>query len=178
MKFLACLFLAISIIILLPSCEFNCSIGKKDEPKGVAVVNQGTRIYNGIDLEVNGLRVNKAYLLLDDGQRVNDDNFVDFKQPVRLQLLIDSGWVEQDGKVLLGAAEKITGENGNTILQEDDLFQKYPEGIDAADARIIYLSATLNLKENASPTSFKVAFRVWDKRGKGWVRGSYKLYSK
>jgi hypothetical protein len=171
-------FLFVSIIILFPSCEFNCSVGKKEDPPGTAVVKQGTRIYNGIDLEVNGLRVTKAYLLLEDGQRVNDDNFVDFKQPVRLQLLIDSGWVEQEGKVLLGASETITEENGRIVLQEADLFQKYPQGINTRDAGIIYLSASLKLKENASPTSFTVSFRVWDKRGEGWIRGSYKLFSK
>ncbi|MEO7923670.1 MAG: hypothetical protein ABIR30_08320 [Chitinophagaceae bacterium] len=170
--------LFIAVITLFPSCEFSCSIGQKDEIKGTAEVKDGTRLYNGINLETNGVRVDKAYLLLGDGKRVSDDNFVDFKQTVRLQLIIDSGWVEQEGKVLLGAAEKITAENGTTVLQEDDLFQNYPSGITATDARSIYLSATLKLKENTSPTSFTVSFHVWDKRGAGWIKGSYKLYSK
>jgi hypothetical protein len=163
----------------LQSCEFNCSVGKKEEEvKGVAVVKDGARIYNNIELNSLGIKVNKAYLLTEDGGRVPDDNFVDFKSPVKMQLKIDEGWVEKEGKVLLGASEKIVAEDGTVVLEEDDLFERYTEGIPAEDAKSIYLSATLRLKEGAAPTSFKVTFRVWDKNGDGYIEGSYKLFSK
>ena len=170
--------LAVGVCFILPSCEFNCSIGNKDEPGGTAVVKNGTRIYNQIDLQTNGVKVDKAYLIFDNGKRVPDDNFVDFKKPVRLQLKIKSGWVEENGKVMLGAAETITAENGTIVLKEEDLFEKYPSGISAADAKAIYLSAALSLKEGASPTSFTVSFNIWDKNGDGFIKGSYKLYSR
>ena len=166
------------VCFVLPSCEFSCSVGNKDEPKGTAVIKDGTRIYNQIDLQSNRVKLDKAYLLFDNGDRVPDDNFVDFKRPVRLHLLIDSGWVEQNGKVMLGAAETITAENGRAVLQEEDLFEKYPSGIPAADAKAIYLSAALQLKEGALPTSFTVSFNIWDKNGDGFIKGSYKLYSR
>jgi len=166
------------VTVFLSSCEFSCSIGQKDEPKGTAVVKDGSRIYNNISLQTQGVKVGKAYLVFDNGDRVPDDNFVDFKRPVRLQFSIDSGWVEQDGKVFLGAAETITDEKGRTVLQEEDLFQQYPDGIPAEDANFFYLSATLTLKPNASPTSFTVSFRVWDKKGDGSIQGSYQLYSR
>ena len=170
--------LFVCLTIFLSSCEFNCSIGKKDEPPGTAALVNDTRVYNGIRLETRGVKVDKAYLLFDNGERVPEGNFVDFKRPVRVHLLIDSGWVEQGGKVMLGAAETITAENGDIVLREEDLFQKYTEGIPARDAKVIYLSAALTLKENASPTSFTVSFRVWDKKGEGSIQGSYKLYSR
>ena len=141
-------------------------------------MKDGARIYNNIRLNASGVKVDKAYLLFDDGQRVPDDNFVDFKSPVKMQILIDSGWVKENGKVLLGASEKIITEKGEVVVEEADLFQKYPDGISVEDSKSIYLSAILKLKEGIPPTSFTVSFRVWDKKGDGSVEGSYKLYSK
>lgn len=166
------------ISLSLSSCEFNCSIGKDKEVTGAAKVKEGARIYNNIELTSSGVKLDKAYLIFDNGERVPDDNFVDFKSPVKMQLLVDSGWVETNGKVHLGAAEKITTESGKIIVEEADLFQKYTDGISAEDARSIFLSAILELKEGMPPTSFTVSFRVWDKNGVGSIEGSYKLYSK
>ncbi|MCY7310172.1 MAG: hypothetical protein LH619_05280 [Chitinophagaceae bacterium] len=177
MKLFSFLFI-VSLSLLLSSCEFNCSIGKKDEVTGAAEVKDGARIYNSIQLNASGVKVDKAYLLFDNSQRVPDDNFVDFNGPVKMQILIDSGWVEENGKVLLGASEKIVTEKGEVVLEEADLFQKYPDGISVEDSKSIYLSASLKLKEGMPPTSFTVSFRIWDKKGDGFVEGSYKLYSK
>ena len=177
MKLFSFLFI-VSLSFLLSSCEFSCSIGKKDEVTGTAEVKNGARIYNNIQLNASGVKVDKAYLLLDNGQRVPDDNFVNFDGPVKMQILIDSGWVEENGKVLLGASEKIVTEKGEVVLEEADLFEKHPDGISVEDSKSIYLSATLKLKEGVPPTSFTVSFKVWDKKGDGFVEGSYTLYSK
>jgi hypothetical protein len=172
-------FLLIAVIsFLLSSCEFSCKFGNDKEVTGAAKVKDGARLYNNIELFPKGVKVSRAYLLLDNGERVPDDNFVDFKSPVKLQLLIDSGWVETNGRVLLGASEKIISETGIVLVDEPDLFQKYPEGITPEDARSIFLSASLKLKEGMPPTYFSVVFRVWDKNGNGSVEGNYKLYSK
>ena len=179
MKLLFSFWFIVFMAFSLQSCEFNCSVGKKEEEiKGAAVVKEGARIYNNIDLISPGIKVSKAYLLTADGKRVSDDNFVDFKSTVRMQLKIDEGWVQKDGKVFLGASEKIIAEDGTVVLEEEDLFEKYTDGISFEDSKSIYLSATLNLKEGSPPTSFKVSFRVWDKIGDGYIEGSYKLFSK
>jgi len=172
------LLLVVCISFFLSSCEFNCSIGKDKEVTGTAKLKDGARVYNNIELTANGVKVDKAYLIFDNGERVPDDNFVDFKNPVKLQILVDSGWVEESGKVMLGASEMITTETGKILVEEADLFQKYPEGIPAKDAGSIYLTAILTVKEGVPPTSFTVSFRVWDKNGNGFIEGSYKLYSK
>ena len=177
MKLFSFLFI-VSLSVLLSSCEFSCSVGNKDEVTGTAEVKDGARVYNNIQLNASGVKVDKAYLLLDNGQRVPDDNFVNFNGPVKMQILIDSGWVEENGKVLLGASEKIVTEKGEVVLEEADLFQKYPDGISTEDSKSIYLSASVKLKEGIPPTSFTVSFRIWDKKGNGFVEGSYKLYSK
>jgi hypothetical protein len=173
-------FMIAGTVFFLQSCEFNCSVGdkKNEEEKGAAVVKDGARIYNNIELNFTGVKISKAFLLLANGKRVPDDNFVDFKSPVKMQLAIDSGWVEQNGKVLLGASEKIITEEGAVLVNEQDLFQKYPDGVSVADSKSIYLSATVKLKEGAAPTFFTVSFRIWDKQGNGNIEGNYKLYSK
>lgn len=177
MKLFSFLFI-VCFSVCLSSCEFSCSIGKKDDVTGTAEVKDGARVYNNIQINASGVNVDKAYLLFDNGERVPDDNFVDFNGPVKMQILVDSGWVEENGKVLLGASEKIITEKGEVVVDEADLFQKYPDGISAEDSKSIYLSATVKLKEGTPPTSFTVSFRVWDKKGDGFVEGSYKLYSK
>jgi hypothetical protein len=180
MRSLRSFLLIAGIAFLLPSCEFNCSIGdkKEEEVKGAAVVKDGARIYNNIELSSPGIKIGKAYLVLENGERVPDDNFTDFKNPVKMELVIDSGWVEQNGRVFLGASEKIVAENGTVVVDEQDLFKKYEDGVSAADAKALYLSASVKLKEGAAPTSFTVSFRIWDKKGNGYIEGNYKLYSK
>jgi hypothetical protein len=179
MKGIPVLLLAITALFL-QSCEFNCSVGKKqDEVKGTAVVKDGTRIYNDIELTANKIKVSKAYLVFKDGAAMPEGNLVDFTKPVNVQLVIDEGWKEENGKVLLGAAEKITAEDGTVILDEKDLFSgRYDDGISVADAKNIGLTASLTLKKDLPPATFTVSFRVWDKKGEGFVEGSYKLYSK
>jgi hypothetical protein len=172
--------LLISTALILQSCEFNCSVGKKeDDVKGTAVVKDGARIYNEIELITSKVKVSKAYLVFKDGTAMPEGNLVDFTKPVNVQLVIDEGWKEENGKVLLGAAEKITAEDGTVILDEKDLFSgKYDDGISVSDAKNIGLTASLTLKKDMPPATFTVSFRVWDKKGEGFVEGSYKLYSK
>ena len=169
---------AVCVVFMLQSCEFNCSVGKTDNVSGVAEVKDGARVYNKIQLTSNKVKVEKAYLLFDNGQRVPDDNFIDFNSNVRMQLIIDSGWVEENNKVMLGASEKIVAEDGTIVVEEADLFQKYPNGITTEDSKSIYLSAILKIKKDVPPTSFTVSFRVWDKKGDAYIEGSYKLYSR
>jgi hypothetical protein len=127
----------IVLSLSLQSCEFSCSIGgKKDEIKGTAVVKDGARIYNDIQLATNKVKLSKAYLMFKDGSAMPEGNLVDFTKPVNVQLVVEDGWMNENGKVMLGAAEKITAEDGTVILDEKDLFSgRYDEGISATDAK-------------------------------------------
>lgn len=169
----------------MTSCEFHCSVGNDPQKAGnqkdstnSPTHKEGASIYNGIKLTTHNVKLEKAFLITaNDGKRIADDNFVDFSQPVKLVLIFDSAWVENDGKVVLGASEKMTNKS-TTLLDEKDLFAEYESGIDAKEAKTIALSVTLNLPKGTPPTDFDVVFRIWDKRGDGLVEGSYKLYSK
>ena len=79
--------------------------------KGADVPINNTTTYT------NGVKFVPSYLLVPHS--VDSSNWQ--------QLLIDSGWVETNGKVLLGASEKIMTENGDVLVDEPDLFQKYPD---------------------------------------------------
>lgn len=168
-------------MLFLQSCEFSCSVGDKEDKnkKAVRDTNSGARILNEIKLEATDLKIEKAYLAFADGEMVPEDNIVDFAQPVKLVIVFESGWNEIDGKVNLGASEKITVQGGEVLLDEADLFAKnLPNGMSAEDAKTIALSATIKLTREIKPlTSFTVNFRIWDKNSKAAVQGEYKLYA-
>lgn len=166
--------------VVLTSCEFHCSVGDKGETKDAnpPVVKDGASIYNGIEVKSNGVKVNKAYLIYEDGTRVKDDNFVDFKQPVKVAIFVDEGWTEKDGKVFLGASEKVTTDDGKVVLDEADIFANDTVGATPSDAKIITITFSLKLEKEIQPTKFNVNFKVWDKNGEGYVEGQYKLSSK
>ena len=174
------IFFVFYCFIILSSCKFSCSVGDKREEPSVAEYKDGIRLSNGIELQANGVKVDKAFLLFEDGKAVPAGNIVDFSQPVQLVLVIEKGWNEVDGKVRLGAYEKIEVETGQVLVEEQDMFASYTEkGIDPADARRVTLTATITLKKKIAPlTTFYVHFRVWDKAGDSFLQGRYRLYSK
>jgi hypothetical protein len=167
-------------LILLSSCKFSCSVGNNDDAPSTAEFRDGARISNEIELQADGVKVDKAYLLFKDGTAVPAGNIVDFKQPVQLILVIDKGWNETEGRVSLGAYEKIEVETGEVLVEEEDMFAQYTErGISAAAAKRITLTATITLKKEIAPlTTFYVTFKVWDKKSRAFLQGRYKLYSK
>jgi hypothetical protein len=172
-----CFFFAVTLG--LTACKFSCTVGNKEDEKGAVKIQDGARTYNNIELNAHNVKVSKAYLALPNGTRVPDDNFVDFKSPIKVVIRVDSGWVEQNGKVMLGASEKIMAEDGTLLLDESDLFSvKYADGVSVADSKTLGLTASIQLKPNTPPTSFIVSFRIWDKGGDGYIVGSYKLFSK
>ena len=182
MKLYAALLLFAGMVVL-QSCEFSCSVGDKGDKKTQAVRDpkSGARILNEIKLDATDVKIEKAYLVFADGEMVPEDNIVDFSQPVKMVIVFESGWREIEGRVNLGASEKIIVQGGEVLLDEKDLFpeQKLPNGLSATDAKTIALSATINLTNEIKPlTAFTVSFRIWDKNSNAAVQGEYKLYAK
>ena len=169
------------ILLLLPACQFRCSIGNADAGKTQPVEKDGMALYNGIELQANGLRVNKAYLVTNDenAERIGEGNFISLESGVKLVLLMDGGWQESNGRVWPGASMQVKADNGDIILNEEDLFANYEtEGVTVIDAKVLSLSVYLSKLKPKRPVSFTVSFKVWDKKGEGLIEGGYTVHTK
>ena len=170
--------------IIFSSCEFKCQIGdvgKKDEQKEVVekpTEKQNPQLLNGIELNAEGIQVYRASLSLESGDLLPSGNTVALGEKISLILNIEKGWTEIDDKSFIGATEKITTDNGSVILDSDDLFAAYDQGINASDAKVITLKARITQASAIPVDHYIVTFRVWDKKGRGVITGKYKFYIK
>lgn len=178
MQFISRLTAFVLLTMVLTSCEFHCSVGTPAEKKPTPASSADKpMIANGIKLSAHNIKVSQAFLITEDKQPVPENNTVDFSQPVRLVLFIEPGWTVENGLSFVGASEKVT--SGNTVLlDEKDLFAKYESGLNAADLKTIGLYVLIPPPPKGAVNEYNVEFRVWDKKGTGYVEGSYKLYSK
>lgn len=132
------------------------------------------QVLNNIDIESKGgVKVYRTFLSYSDGSLVPSSNTTQLQQPIYLNINVEKGWEEEDGKVSIGASEKITTDNGTVLLEEADLF-KNTTSLSADDAKFIRLKALIN--NMSGPINyFVVDFKVWDKNGDGVIKGSYKF---
>lgn len=164
-------FLLLFILILLFS---GCEIKVKTSADG-SLATGTPKIRNGIELHQKELSVSQAYLQFEDGVLVPNDNKVELKQRVVMKLIID-GWKKEGDKIFAGASEIIATSDRQVMVNKEDLFADYKDGM-SADNPGITLSAVINGIDKLYDY-FLVSFRVWDKKGTGEVTGSYKLYLK
>lgn len=172
----------ILVTVVLSSCEFQCTVGKDTkEEKGKARKEGESLLYNGIQLRASGIKVNKAYLVTNDGnaERIGEDNIIDIKKGVKLLLLVSNDWKTTNDHVWLGASMTVQVETGEKILEEEDMFAAYDkEGLPAEDANIIGMSVRFKEELAARPLSYEVRFRVWDKKGEAFIEGSYTIHTR
>ncbi len=154
-KNLRILFLTIAFAIL--SVALSAQTGKSSQIK------------NGVKLKTDGLTVSKAYLADEDRNELKE-NQTALNKPIFLHLEI-AGWNTNNEKVVLGASEKITTDNGSLVLYEDDLFPGKEE-YKAEDAKYISLKAIIT-SITGDIKSFNINFRVWDKSNGNNITGSY-----
>jgi hypothetical protein len=134
------------------------------------------KISNGIKINASaGIKLTKAYLFYDGGTRVSDSNKASLNQNVNILVQIErGGWTEREGKVTIGASEKILTNTGLKILDEKDLFATLAD-ISADDAQYVTLKAVITSMKRKFGY-FLVSFTIWDKWGPGKITGSYRLY--
>lgn len=148
----------------------------RQEPANAQAAKKASKIRNNIELNTKGLQVSQAFLMYDDGKLVSESNETTIGQPVRLRLVVDGGWKENNGTVSLGASERIETNEGQLVVDEKDMFSSLP-GISVQDAKFITLTATISHMDKLYDY-FLVTCRVWDKNGPGEINASYKLYIK
>ena len=133
---------------------------------------------NKISFTSTVFKVSKAYLSL-GGDTTTPELPADFKanvgQRVFLNLVIDSGWVNENGRIYPGIYQKVESDDKKHLFIEDDLMKNHPEGVAAKDGWLVTIMAVVNTADKHYD-HFDVSFKVWDKKGKGEITGSYKLY--
>ena len=170
------------LLLTLASCKFNCSVG--DSGGQVVKVKPvtsndpstltGAVIKNDIDLEATGVKIAAAYLM-DAERNYMQENVARLNQKILLVIKADTGWVKENDRSFIGASERISTSDGSVIVDAADIFKDYDStGLPADKAHLISLSALIS-KANPGVDNFVVKFRVWDKRGTGEVKGSYKF---
>ena len=175
---------ALSIIVgLITSCNNDQQKNadtknkvEKTQKMTTSNLRNNIKIRNDINIKAEGIDLSQAFLLYDDGTLVPETNETGVGKPVKMRLIIDNGWKEQDGKVSIGASEKIETSDGELMLDEKDLFAAMPI-INADDAKVITLTANISSLDKLYDY-FLVSFKVWDKNGTGQITGNYKLYHK
>jgi hypothetical protein len=175
------LFPFIVSVALVCICNPGCNSGdSKTGVKTKAVTSEdrtalnGALIKNDIDVEATGVKVKEIYLM-DEGRNMLEENVTRMGSKIYMVIKLDTGWTKENGKSYIGASERISTKSGRVIVDAEDIFKDYEaSGIDAVDAGLISLSAVITQNED-DIENFVVKFRVWDKKGKGEVKGQYKF---
>jgi hypothetical protein len=156
------------------SCTFTVE-QKSSADENAAGTKTSSKIRNGIELQSTAnLKVSQAFLLFDDGSLVPSSNEAKVNQQVNLRLIIEGSFIDANGKVEIGASERIETNTGQLLLDEKDLFHDLGE-IEAERAKTLTLNAVITRVDRLYDY-FLVSFRVWDKKGSGEISGSYKLH--
>ncbi len=167
------------LAILAAGCEFKSSTGddaNKPKSKVVSSADQnalhGAVIKNEIELDASGVKLKEAYLV-DEQNNVLTENITRIGEKIYVIIKLDTGWVKENGKSFIGASERISTSAGRVVVDAVDIFKDYElTGVDPDDAKFISLSAVIR-QADPGLEKFVVSFRVWDKKGKGEIRGKY-----
>ncbi|MDO9375497.1 MAG: hypothetical protein Q7T76_13850 [Ferruginibacter sp.] len=175
---LACMFFIVSDTVLAQKKKSlsKPSISKRTKNSGNPDADDAIR--NEIKFSSNGFQVSEAYLVFDDETPVPQGNKINLNQNVNLLLIVDSGWNEIEGRVYPGSQQVVKSISGEEILITEDFFSAFDEtGVAGNDARYITLNTMIpEIKDKRKP--LVVSFRIWDKKGAGEIKGTYKLYVK
>lgn len=155
------------------SCEFSTTSGNKTADHLKTVSESAEKIRNQIQFEEEGgLKVETAFLMKNDGELVPEDNTLKAGEGFKLILKL-SGWQAENGKVLIGAGERLRNSNQVVMMQEDDLFAN-AEAISAEDAQVITLIMEV-LNTETIYDFYETDFKVWNKNTEQMVSGTYQF---
>lgn len=166
----------------LTGCEFHCSVGNTDSGTTSKTVSStdtggltGAVLKNDIELEANDVKVSWAFLHDEAGNMLDSGNVVGLGEKVTCAITADTGWTKIEGRSFIGASEKIIGSDGTVMLDAKDLFEAYDAtGVSEEDGKFINIRAKITEKL-PNVDDYTVQFRVWDKKGKGEIKGKFKF---
>lgn len=124
-------------------------------------------LVSGLLTKGNDLTCDNVYLSVND-EKTSKTTFV-YGQKFKMNFDNIQGFKEENGNVFPGMQIFVTGNSGDTLLQSDDLYQMYDNGLNLSP---LLLHADLTV---ASPISsgdaYTMIVNIWDKKGKGTFTG-------
>lgn len=160
-------------ICSLTACEFSTKIGNPTADHLETVSKSEQKIRNFIQIEeTGGVKVESAFLMLENGELISDQNIIKPDEPFKLVLKI-SGWKAEDGKVQVGAIEQVHDGNRPIPLEGDDLFAG-SNGLSEEDAQVISLKNGIPAA-SAVYEVYQTDFKVWNKNADQQILGSYRF---
>jgi hypothetical protein len=121
-----------------------------------------------------GLILEQAWLQYADGPLIRSGNLINLGEKIQLHLVIH-GWEGEQGQIRIGAAEKLTTDEGMCFLDEQDLFAGY-ESLPLKAVEKITLPAVVDNTCRLSDY-FKIEFKVYSKINvTQFIQGYYLLH--
>ncbi|MDR2145504.1 MAG: hypothetical protein LBE91_03465 [Tannerella sp.] len=155
------------------ACNFSVSSGNATADNLKEVSQSKEKIRNGITVEdFGGLKVESAFLMLESGELVSDENTLKPDEKFKLVLKI-SGWKAENGKVQVGAMEQVHDASRPIPLEGEDLFAG-STGLSEEDAQIISLKMGIP-EASAVYEVYQTDFKVWNKSAEQYVSGNYRF---
>jgi hypothetical protein len=120
-----------------------------------------------IEVESEQLTGREIYLFSQQTGQTITDGRTGFNETIYLLFEGLEGFVVQDGQVQLGMSMLVRDAEGNTILDQADLFGDAYQSHEDVHQQVAS-SLVLTGNQIANPVQFRV--RIWDKNGPGWIR--------
>jgi hypothetical protein len=133
------------------------------------------KIRNGIQVKADGgLIVEQVWLQYANGPLIRENNIINLGEKIHIHFIIH-GWKGMNETISIGASEKITTDEGQCFLHEDDLFARY-DILPLKAVEKISLSAMIDNIDRLVDY-FRVDFRIWSKMYfEQEINGYYQFY--
>jgi len=160
-------------ILSLAACEFSSKKGNPKADNLETVSKSEQKIRNGVQLEeTGGVKVESAFLMLESGEMVSNENTLKPDERFKLVLKI-SGWKAANGKVQVGAIEQVHDGDRPIPLEGEDLFAG-SNGLSEEDAQVIALKNGIPAA-SAVYEVYQTDFKVWNKNADQYITGNYRF---
>ena len=139
----------LAAIIILHGCNFSKSVN--------------TDLLTGLTTVGNGLSCDDVYMSMTDGQ-IQKNTFI-YGEEFDVNFSNIEGFTNVEGAVFPGLSLAFTDEAGEIVMETDDLYAGYTEGMDFSP---LLLAATLTVATPIqSNNNYLLSVKVWDKEGTG-----------
>lgn len=142
---------ALLLITSISGCQFSKSV-KKD-------------LASGLLTKGDGLNCEDVYLSVNNG-KINRNSFV-YGEKFFINFNNIEGFNKENENVFPGMRMFVIGKTGDTVLQTNDLYSGYSEGIKLSPLLLVGdLTVASPMRSNAEYTFHVI---IWDKKGKGKI---------